>query len=124
MDHRAACAAVRLGDRHAQPAQLGHLLIESIVVVQPVAVGEPLALLLRPALALAEATDRGDEVLLLVGQREVHWPSSLLCCNEELTHATPLSESAPASAAESAARPRSCSRTRWANVRATRPKWP
>jgi hypothetical protein len=37
-----------------------------------VAVGEPLPLLLRPDLALAEIADRGDEVLLFVGELEVH----------------------------------------------------
>ena len=37
-----------------------------------VALGELLALLLRAALARAEVADRGDEVLLLVGEGEVH----------------------------------------------------
>jgi hypothetical protein len=37
-----------------------------------VAVGEPLALLLGAALALAEVADRGDEVLLLVAEGDVH----------------------------------------------------
>ena len=47
---------------HPEPAELGHLLVEVEVVVQLVAVGQLLALLLRAALALAEVADRGDEV--------------------------------------------------------------
>ncbi len=41
-------------------------------MVLAVAVGQPLALVLRPALAVAEVADRVDEVALLVGQGEVH----------------------------------------------------
>jgi hypothetical protein len=37
-----------------------------------VAVGELFALLLGAELPLAEVSDRGDEVALLVGQLEVH----------------------------------------------------
>ncbi len=47
-------------------------LVDLEVVVLAVAVGEPLALVLRAALALAEVADRVDEVALLVGQGEVH----------------------------------------------------
>ena len=43
-----------------------------VVVGLGVAVGQPLALLRRAALALAEVADRGDEVLLLVAEGEVH----------------------------------------------------
>ena len=52
VEHRAAGAAVLLGDRHPEPAELGHLLVEVEVVVDLVAVGELLALLLGAALAL------------------------------------------------------------------------
>ena len=72
VEHRAAGAAVLLGDRDPEPAELGHLLVEVVVVVELVAFGQLLALLLRAALALAEVADRGDEVLLLIGQGEVH----------------------------------------------------
>ncbi len=46
VEHRTARAAVLLGDRHPEPTQLGHLLVEVEVVVQLVAVGQLLALLL------------------------------------------------------------------------------
>ena len=72
VEHRAAGAAVLLGDRDPEPAELRHLLVDVEVVVLAVAVGEPLALVLRAALALAEVADRVDEVLLLVGEGEVH----------------------------------------------------
>ena len=65
-------AAVLLGDRDPEPAELGHLPVEVEVVMELVALGELLALLLRAALARAEVADRGDEVLLLVGEGEVH----------------------------------------------------
>src|SRR5438093_7302713 len=45
---------VLLGDRHARPAELGHALIELLVVRLPPAVGEGVALLARGELALAE----------------------------------------------------------------------
>jgi hypothetical protein len=61
-----------LGDGEAEPAEVGHLAVEAVVVELGVAVGQLLALLLRAALALAEVADRGDEVALLVGQLEVH----------------------------------------------------
>jgi hypothetical protein len=41
-------------------------------VVLLVPVGEPLALVLRAALAIAEVADGIDEVALLVGEGEVH----------------------------------------------------
>ena len=55
-----------------EPAELGHLLVEVLVVVDRVALGQLLALLGGAGLALAEVADRGDEVGLLVGQLEVH----------------------------------------------------
>ena len=60
---RAAGAAVLLGDRDPEPAELGHLAVELEVVVLGVAVGELLALLRGAALARAEVADRGDEVV-------------------------------------------------------------
>ena len=68
----AAGAAVLLGDREPEPAEVGHLLVELLVVELGVVLGELLALLLGAALALAEVADGGDEVALLVGELEVH----------------------------------------------------
>ena len=47
LEHRAAGAAVLLGDRHPEPAELRHLPVDVEVVVLAVAVGQPLALVLR-----------------------------------------------------------------------------
>ena len=87
VDHGPAGAAVLLGDRQAEPAELGHLLVELLVVELGVAVGELLALLGGAALPLAEVADGGDEVALLVGELEVHgggsyrflaaWPAAI-----------------------------------------------
>jgi hypothetical protein len=63
---------VLLGDRQPEPAELGHLLVDPLVVELGVAVGELLALLGGAALALAEVPDRGYEVALLVAELEVH----------------------------------------------------
>jgi hypothetical protein len=41
-------------------------------VVVAIAVGEALALVRRAALVIAVAPDRVDEILLLIGQSEVH----------------------------------------------------
>ena len=41
-----------------------------------VAIRELLALFLRPAFALAEASNRIDEVLLLIAQGEIHKPGT------------------------------------------------
>ena len=68
VDHPAARAPVRGVDRHPEPAQLGELFVELLVVELGVAVREPLSLLPRPGLALAEVADRGPEVALLVGE--------------------------------------------------------
>src|SRR5262249_7280878 len=72
VDPGPAGAAVLLRDRQAEPAELGHLAVEAVVVELGPALGELLALLGGAALALAEIADRGDEVALLVGQLEVH----------------------------------------------------
>src|SRR5262249_23513699 len=72
VEHRAGRAAVLLGDRQAGPAELGHLLVDRLVVVLAIALGEALALVRRPALVVAVAPDRVDEVLLLLRQGEVH----------------------------------------------------
>ena len=77
VEHRAAGAAVLLGDRDPEPAELGHLPVDVEVVMELVALGELLPLLLRAALARAEVADRGDEVLLLIGEGEVHRASVL-----------------------------------------------
>ena len=66
----AARAAVLLGDRDAEPAELGDLLVELLVVLLGALVRERVALLARPALARGEVADRLDEGLLLVGQGE------------------------------------------------------
>src|SRR5204862_7067763 len=70
--HPAVRAAVLVGDRDAEPAELGHLRIDLRRMRLRVAGGEALALLAGAALAGAEVADRGDEVALLVGEREVH----------------------------------------------------
>ncbi len=75
VEHRAAAAAVGLGNRDPEPAELGHLPVEVGVVELRVSVGELLALLLGAALASAEIADRGDEVLLLIGEGKVHLKS-------------------------------------------------
>jgi hypothetical protein len=72
IQHRATRAAVLLVNRHPKPAQLRHLLVDLEVMVLAVAVGQPLALVGRPTLAVAEVANRVDEVLLLVGEGEVH----------------------------------------------------
>ncbi len=72
VQHRAARAAVLLGNRQPEPAELGHLLVDLEVVVLGVALGEALALILRTALVIAVALDRVDEVFLLVRKGEVH----------------------------------------------------
>ena len=54
----------------AQPAELGQLLVELLVVELLVVVGGLLALLLRSELALDEVTDRGLEVALLVREAD------------------------------------------------------
>src|ERR1044072_8995912 len=69
---------VPLGDRPPEPAELGHLLVDLVAVLVLVAAGQPLALLLRPALALAGVAARGDEVLLLGGEGEVHGAGRLM----------------------------------------------
>src|SRR4030095_16892688 len=53
IEHGAARAAVLLGNRHPEPAQLGHLLVDRLVVVLGVALGETLALIRRAALVIA-----------------------------------------------------------------------
>src|SRR6185436_4166766 len=72
VEHRPAGTAELLGNRHPEPPQLRHLVVDLEVVVLLVAVGQPLALILRPALAVAEVPDRVDEILLLVAEGEVH----------------------------------------------------
>ena len=72
VDPAAAGAAVLLGDGQAEPAELGHLLVDAFVMELGVAAGELLALLGGSTLALAEVADRSGEVALLVGQLEVH----------------------------------------------------
>ncbi len=72
VDPAATRAAVLLGDGEAEPAEIGHLLVDAGVVELGVVAGELLALLLGAALAFAEVADRGDEVALLVGELEVH----------------------------------------------------
>ena len=54
----------------AQPAELGQLLVDLLVVELLVVVGGLLALLLRSELALDEVADRGLEVALLVGEAD------------------------------------------------------
>ena len=70
VEERAARAAVLLVDGEPEPAEVRHLAGHVVVMDVLEAVGELLELLLRE-LALAEVTDRADEVLLLVAQREV-----------------------------------------------------
>ena len=64
----AAGAAVLLGDRDPEPAELGDLLVDLLVVGLAAVVGQRVALLAGPALALGEVADRRQEVALLVGQ--------------------------------------------------------
>src|SRR5690606_8917617 len=68
VDHPLAGAAVPLVDRDAEPAELGELLVDLLVVELEVAVGQLLALLGGPGFALGEVADRLAEVDLLVGQ--------------------------------------------------------
>ncbi len=68
----ASRAAVLLGDRDAEPAQLGHHLVDLGAVALAIGVGEALALVAGAALAVAEIADRIDEVVLLVAESEVH----------------------------------------------------
>ena len=75
VDEAAARAAVLLRRGDAEPAELGHLLVEVLVVRVPAVVGQRVALLARAALALAEVAHGGDEVLLLVGQIDHGAPS-------------------------------------------------
>src|SRR5262249_43654562 len=72
VEHGAAGAAVLIGDGDAEPAELGHLAVEVLVVMPGVVLGEFFALLGGAALTLAEVADRGDEVALLVGEIELH----------------------------------------------------
>ena len=58
-----------------------------------VAVGQLLALLRRAALALAEVADRGDEVLLLVGEGEVHGGSLAIGAKHGLGQRSPERDS-------------------------------
>ena len=62
-----------------EPAELGELLVDLLVVELGVAVGEPLALLLGAELALAEVADRRAEVALLV--REVAGDAAVCSCS-------------------------------------------
>ena len=72
VDHPAARAAVLLRDRDAEPAELGHLGVELLVVRVAAALGEGVTLLARPALATAEVAQRGGELVLLRCQRQGH----------------------------------------------------
>src|SRR5690606_1816114 len=67
--HQAAAgAAPALVDRHAEPAQLGELLVELLVVDLREPLREPLPLFAGADLPRAEVAQRGDEVALLVGE--------------------------------------------------------
>jgi hypothetical protein len=71
IDHRAAGPAVLLGDDQAgRPTQLGELPVDLGAVHLLAAVGEPVALLARPAFAPREVADRVAERELLVAQRQ------------------------------------------------------
>ncbi len=72
VDGAAAGSAVFLGNRHSEPAEVGHLLGDLGAVILLAAVGQRGALLTRSALALAEVANRLDEVVLLVSQLQWH----------------------------------------------------
>ena len=69
VDQPAARAAVGLVDGDPEPAEVGELLVDLLAVQLGVTLGDALALLLGPELALAEVGDRRLEVALLVGER-------------------------------------------------------
>jgi hypothetical protein len=72
VEHRPAGPAVLLRNRHPEPPQLRHLVVDVEVVMLAVAVGQPLTLVLRPALPVAEIPNRVDKILLLVAEGKVH----------------------------------------------------